>query len=153
LPQKTKKMENREINSIGDLRSEIIRLQAEADERELIIKQELDEITEQIKAPFQFVKKAAAWLGIGEQEEKKSSDWVTMLAQLGFPYLLNSVFFKRSGLILKGLVALLSQKAASSVNSDTISEWVEKITHWIKSQKDKKGSQQDYGIPPDSETY
>lgn len=146
-------MENRKINNVSDLRLEIVRLQAEADERKLMIKQEIDEISDQIKAPFQFIKKAGAWLGIGEQEEKKSSDWVTILAQLGFPYLLNSLIFKRSGIIMKALVALLGQKAGAAVNRDTLGDWIEKLTQWFKDQKDKKVANKDYGIPPDSETY
>lgn len=146
-------MENKEIRSIGDLRSEIVRLEAELQERELSIKMELDELTEQVKAPFVFIKKAAGWLGLGEKEEQSSSDWVTMIAQLGFPYLLNSFLFKRSGFLMKLIVALASQKAASGINQDAISGWIEKITQWFKKQGTKKNKDRAENTPPDNENF
>ena len=146
-------MENNEIRNIGDLRSEIIRLQAEADVRELQIKQELDELSEQIKAPFQILKKASGWLGLTEKEGQTSQDWVTMIAQLGFPYLLNNLLFKRSGFLMKALVAILSQKAASGINQDAISGWIEKITQWIKKKRYSKAEAADADIPPGGESF
>lgn len=148
-------MKNRRIESIGDLRAEIIRLQFEVDARELIIKAEVNHIAEQVKAPFQFIKRVSAWFGGGIDESTKaaSTDWVTSIFQLGFPYFLNSVIFRRSGLIMKGLVALASQKAVSGINVDTLTGWVEQLSHWIKKQGKKNTKSPDYGIPPDSETF
>ncbi len=147
-------MENSQINSIGDLRSEIIRLQAEVDQRELLIRQDVNDIAEQVKVPFQFIRKIAGWFGgIDEKEKASSTDWFTSVLQLGLPYALNSVIFKRSGLIMKGLIALLSQKAVSGINLDTFTGWVNQLSDWVKGQSKKKQEQRDYGIPPDSETY
>ena len=146
-------MKNNEIRNIGELRSEIVRLQAEADERELAIKLELDEMTEQIKAPFVFIKKVAGWFGIGEKEEGKAQDWVSMIAQLGLPYLLNSFLFKKSGFLMKAVVALASQRAASGLNQDTISGWIEKITQWLKKQRSEKKEAAAENIPPGGESF
>lgn len=146
-------MENRRIDSIGDLRSEIIRLQAEVDEREILIKAEIDSISEQVKAPFQFMKKLAGWFGTEKETKEDDKDWFTTVMQLGFPYLLNNLFFKRSGILMKGLIALVSQKAVSGVNLDTFTGWIQNLSSWIKKQGSKSTKNPDYGIPPDSETY
>lgn len=144
-------MENSKINSIGDLRSEIIRLQADVEERETLIQQDFNEIAEQIRAPFQFVKKIGSWFGgTGTGHDETSADWFTMVAKLGFPYLMNKIFFKRSGIIMKALVALASQKAAEGLNFSTVSSWIEQLNSWIKKRREAKN---DYGIPPDSETF
>lgn len=147
-------MENSQINSIGDLRSEIIRLQAEVDQREILIRQDVNDITEQVKGPLLFIKKVAGWFGgIDEKEKDSSADWFTSVMQLGFPFIVNNLFFRRSGLIMKGLIALISQKAVSGINLDTFTGWVNQLSDWIKGQSKKKQEHRDYGIPPDSETY
>ncbi|MFM6976798.1 MAG: hypothetical protein ACKOW2_08140 [Sphingobacteriaceae bacterium] len=147
-------MENNRIKSIGDLRSEIIRLQADVDEHEALIQQDFNEMAEQIRAPFQFVKKIGSWFGGAETDhEETSADWFTLVAKLGFPYLMNKFFFKRSGIIMKALVALASQKAAEGLNFSTVSSWIEQLSSWVKKRNQKKETKHDYGIPPDSESF
>ncbi len=132
-------MNKPKINSMDDLRSEIIRLTAEVEERELSIQQDVNHFVEQVRMPLYLLKKVSSWF-TGEKGGKEpiSGDWVSTIAQLGFPYLLNSIFFKKSGIILKALIALVSQQAVKSVNLETVTTWIEKISHWIKKEGKKK---------------
>lgn len=127
------------ITSIGDLRSEIIRLRAEVEEREFSIQRDVNHWVEQMRIPLDMLKKISSWF-TGEKGNKEAiaSDWVTTLAQLGFPYLLNSIFFKKSGIVMKALIALVSQQAVKGINVDTITSWIEKISHWIRKEGKKK---------------
>lgn len=142
-------MEHRKINGIGDLRSEIIRLKAEVDMREVIIEEQFNTITEQIKAPFQFVKRIGDWFG-GSEKDQASSDWMTSILQLGLPYLMSKTFFRHSGLITKAVVTLISQKAVTGINFNTLTSWIKQLSQWLRKQKEEKSSE-DFGIPPDSE--
>jgi hypothetical protein len=132
-------MNKPKITSIGDLRSEIVRLRAEVEERELSIQRDVNHLVEQVRMPLDMLKKISSWF-TGEKGSKEaiSSDWVTTLAQLGFPYLLNSIFFKKSGIVMKALIAFVSQQAVKSINLDTITSWIEKISHWMKKEGKKK---------------
>lgn len=131
-------MANNRINSMGDLRSEIIRLRTETTMREAELKAEFQQISEKIHAPFRMMQELGNWLGIGGKNEEKSSDWLTAIAQLGVPYLLNSLIFKRSGFLLKALIALVSQKAVAGINMDKTTGWIEKISQWIQKQSKQK---------------
>lgn len=123
------------ITTIADLRAEIVRLKAEVEERELNIQKDVNHLVEQVRMPFAMLKKIGTWF-TGEKETKEaiSSDWVTTIVQLGFPYLLNNFFFKKSGIVMKALIALVSQQAVKGINLDVISSWIEKISHWIKKE-------------------
>ncbi|HQS53108.1 MAG TPA: hypothetical protein PLN99_14540, partial [Daejeonella sp.] len=83
-------------------------------------------------------------------------DWVTSIFRIGLPVVMNKFIFPRSGFLLKSVVELLSQNTAKTVNKDVVSDLINKFSEWIKSTKRKKKQEQgmeDYGIPPDSETY
>jgi hypothetical protein len=69
---------------------------------------------------------------------------------------LNKFIFPKSGFLLKSLVELLSQGTSKTVNKDVLTDLINKLSDWIKSSKRKKKQDaelEDYGIPPDSETY
>ena len=65
--------------------------------------------------------------------------------------------FKKSGFMMKTLITFISQKAATQVNSHAVSGIVDKITGIFKKKNTPKTEHvvaaNDYGIPPDSETY
>lgn len=133
-------MENNQIRSIGDLRSEITRLQGEVSVREAELKEDFHQISEQIKAPYRILQEVGSWLGIREKGGDKKSDWFSSIAQLGVPYLLNSLIFRRSGFLVKALIALVSQKAVSGITLEKMTDWIEKLTRWIK--KENKSEQE-----------
>lgn len=146
------------IENIDDLRSEILRLKLQRFHHEAVIEQEINNIKDKFRVPSILLNKVNTWFGDNAQgADKTHSDWVTNALRIGLPVALNKLFFGKSGFIIKSLVTLFSQKAATSVNKDIITHWVDKASTWIrgatKSRKDKSRLSHDYGIPPDSETY
>jgi hypothetical protein len=146
------------IESIDDLRSEILRLKLQRFHHEAVIEREIESIKDKFRIPSLLLHKVNAFFGThAHGVDKTSSDWVTNALRVGLPIALNKMFFGKSGFIIKSLVALVSQKAATSVNKDIISGWIDTASGWIRgvtaSRRSKSRSSHDYGIPPDSETY
>lgn len=146
------------IENIDDLRSEILRLRLQRFQHEAIIENELTEIQNKFRLPSILLHKVNTFFGGDDPDVDKSNhDWVTNALRIGLPVALNKLVFGKSGFIIKSLVALVSQKAATSVNKDTFSTWIDTASNWIrgatKSNKDKSRHPHNYGIPPDSETY
>lgn len=150
------------IENIDDLRSEISRLRRERMEYE----NDFHLVTEKIKAKFRIPAMIYNKVGdlinslfgvdMNDPSNKEDRDWVTNVFRVGLPVFLNKYFFPKSGLIMKSVVALVSQKAAKNVNKDSITDLIDKVADWIKTPKPKKRKEPvlaDYGIPPDSETY
>jgi 23S rRNA maturation mini-RNase III len=54
------------------------------------------------------------------------------LAQLGLPILLNSVIFKKSSIVIKGLMAIISQQLARGVTAKNVVSWIETLMDWVK---------------------
>ena len=146
------------IENIDDLRSEILRLKLQRFHHEAVIEQDINKIKDKFRIPTLLLNKFNAWFGVNSQGvDKTSSDWVTNTLRIGLPLALNKMVFGKSGFIIKSLVALLSQKAAASVNKDIVTNWIDTASNWIRgattSRRAKSRHPHDYGIPPDSETY
>lgn len=148
------------IQNIDDLRSEILRLKLQRFQQEAILQEDVKHVLDKFRGPALMFNKITAWFGNGKGDNPKTpqdeNDWVTNTFRLGLPVVLNKLIFPRSGFIVKSLVALLSQKAASNVNKDILTDWIDKGANWIrhfKNNKPPKEKHSDYGIPPDSETY
>jgi hypothetical protein len=146
------------ISNIDDLRSEILRLKLQQFHHEAVIEQDINKIKDKFRIPSILLNKVNTWFGDNTKgADKTSNDWVTNALRIGLPVALNKLVFGRSNFIIKSLVAMLSQKAATSVNKDTLTHWIDKASHWIRgaaiSRKEKRKRPHDYGIPPDSETY
>lgn len=146
------------IENIDDLRSEILRLKLQRFHHEAVIEQEVEKIKDKFRLPSILLNKVNAFFGDNARGvDKTSHDWVTNALRIGLPFTLNKMVFGKSGFIIKSLVALLSQKAATSVNKDTVTNWIDTASNWIrgaaKSRREKTRNAHDYGIPPDSETY
>ncbi len=87
-----------------------------------------------------------------------SDDIVSNLSRMIVPVLLNTLVFRKSGFITKALVTFFSQKAASKINTDALSGAVDGIKSLFNKVTGKRRPKSgiavnDYGIPPDSETY
>lgn len=146
------------IENIDDLRSEILRLKLQRFHHEAVIEQDINKIKDKFRVPTILLNKVNAWFGDNAKGvDKSNSDWVTNTLRIGLPLALNKMVFGKSGFIIKSLVALLSQKAAASVNKDSLTNWIDTASNWIrgaaKSRRTKSRHPHDYGIPPDSETY
>ncbi|MBC7759247.1 MAG: hypothetical protein H7069_10345 [Phormidesmis sp. FL-bin-119] len=150
------------IETIDDLRTEIIRRKAQRLELENDLLQVSERIKTKLRIPVMIYNKAGNFLnsffGVERDDPagKENRDWVTNIFRVGLPVFLNKYFFPKSGLLIKSVVAMVSQKAAKNVNKDSITDIIDKLTVWIKSRKSKERKDPliaDYGIPPDSETY
>ena len=150
------------IENIDDLRSEIIGRKAQCLELENDLLQVSEKIKTKLRIPVMIYNKAGDFLNsfFGLERDnpagKENRDWVTNIFRVGLPVFLNKYFFPKSGLLIKSVVAMVSQKAAKNVNKDSITDIIDKVTVWIKSRKSKERKDPlmaDYGIPPDSETY
>ena len=151
------------IENTHELRTELNRLRIQRFEQEI----ELTKVTARIKARLHFPvlvynKISDFFIDLfGDDPEdltKKNErkDWVTNILRLGLPLALNRFLFPRSGLLMKSVVAMVSQNAAKNVNKDSIAGLIDKVTDWIKVRRprnEKDPVMADYGIPPDSETY
>lgn len=86
-----------------------------------------------------------------------SQDAITNISRVVLPAILNLFVFKKSNIITKTIVTFLSQKAAKNINADLFSGIADKIKGVINKiklpQRDTSPKLDDYGIPPDSETY
>jgi hypothetical protein len=72
------------------------------------------------------------------------------------PLVMNSTFFKGSGLVTKALVGLASGKVGKSLDAEHLSAIFNSVKSWFSKTKKNKETDPayvDYGIPPDSETY
>lgn len=72
------------------------------------------------------------------------------------PLVMNSTFFRGSGLITKAVVGLASGKLGKSLDAEHLSAIFNSVKSWFGGSKKKKEESPkyvDYGIPPDSETY
>ncbi len=156
-------MIKKKIENTGDLRSEILRLKLLRFEQEGILDAEIKKITDIFRFPSMMLAKISSLFGGqpsagGKGEHVKGGhDWISSALSLGLPVFINKFFFRKSGFLMKSLVALISQKVATSVNKETIAHWIDKASGWIKGKgaklKKQKALPPDYGIPPDSETY
>jgi hypothetical protein len=149
------------IQNSDDLRSEILRLRTIRSEIEGELKVETDRITNRFRIPLMLFGKVNDWVSPmfkpGRNEPGSlNQDWVTSIFRIGLPVVMNKFIFPKSGFLLKSVVELLSQNTAKTVNKDLLIDLINKFSEWIKSSKRKKKQEpelEDYGIPPDSETY
>ncbi len=149
------------IQNSDDLRMEILRLRAIRSEIEVDLKVETERITNRFRIPLMLFSKVNDWVSPMFKPSRNepgniNQDWVTNIFKIGLPVVMNKFIFPRSGFLLKSVVELLSQTTAKTVNKDVLTDLINKFSDWIKSSKRKKKQEpgiDDYGIPPDSETY
>lgn len=146
-----------EITNLAQLKARISFLEIKKIEDEIYFKQKFESIKNKVQHPFKFVKDTLSALVFGGNTNNiAQADWATNLGRIFFPMFLNKTLLKNSGVIMKTLVSLFSQKAInySVFNKDVLSGWIESITDFVKSKtkKEKRYGTDDYGIPPESET-
>lgn len=149
------------IQNSDDLRTEILRLRTVRSEIEGELKYETDRIASRFRVPLMLFSKINDWVSPMFKPNRNEpgnlqQDWVTSIFRIGLPVVMNKFIFPKSGFLLKSVVELLSQNTAKTVNKDVVSDLINKFSEWIKSTKRKKKHEpgiDDYGIPPDSETY
>ena len=104
--------------------------------REAELEAELKQLQSIVNTPFRWVRTIR---NLFSHNESGKSDIVSTLAQLGLPILLNSVIFKKSSMVLKGLVAIVSQQVARGLTAKNVASWLETLMDWVK-KTEKSGT-------------
>ena len=104
--------------------------------REAELEAELKQLQSIVNTPFRWVRTIR---NLFSHNESGKSYIVSTLAQLGLPILLNSVIFKKSSMVLKGLVAIVSQQVARGLTAKNVASWLETLMDWVK-KTEKSGT-------------
>ncbi|MEE1946549.1 hypothetical protein VRU48_15595 [Pedobacter sp. KR3-3] len=141
------------IQNLNDLQSEIKRLKADYKQRGEMLKHDSKAYVARFSIG-NLIKKYATPSGFLKLDEK--THFSSKIMSIVLPMLMNSTFFKGSGLITKALAALVSGKVGKSLDAESMSgifNLVKSLFTKKKKDKEKELAFVDYGIPPDSETY
>lgn len=145
---------NAVILNRAQLVAEINRLEALKHEQELVLKSQLNSPANIFASVVQLFK------GSGGDSQKftevfKTKDFYGVAAKFLMPLLLNKTLFRKSNFVVKAIVALVSQRAGGALNQNIIQNITHKIGNLFGKFKKEKGviRTEDYGIPPESETY
>lgn len=144
---------NRNIQTLSELQQEIQLLKADYRQKGVMIKEDAVTYVKQFTLG-NLIKKYATPSGFLKFDEKTHIS--SKVLSIALPMLLNSTFFRGSGLITKALGALVSGKIGKSLDAESISGIFNGIKSLFTSKKKKEKEDVkfvDYGIPPDSETY
>jgi hypothetical protein len=129
-------MLHKPICTLAELRAEKKRLRWEIAVRGAELEAEIKQLQSIVNTPFRWVRTIR---NLFSQTETGKSDIVSTLAQLGLPILLNSVIFKKSSMVLKGLVAIVSQQVARGLTAKNVASWLETLMDWVK-KTEKSGT-------------
>ncbi len=129
-------MLHKPICTLAELRAEKKKLRWEITVREAELEAELKQLQSIVNTPFRWVRTIR---NLFSKNETGQSDIVSTLAQLGLPILLNSVIFKKSSMVLKGLVAIVSQQVARGLTAKNVASWLETLMDWVK-KTEKSGT-------------
>jgi len=129
-------MLHKPICTLAELRAEKKKLRWEITVREAELEAELKQLQSIVNTPFRWVRTIR---NLFSHNESGKSDIVSTLAQLGLPILLNSVIFKKSSMVLKGLVTIVSQQVARGLTSKNVASWLENLMDWVK-KTEKSGT-------------
>jgi len=122
-------MLHKPICNLADLRAEKKKLRWEIAVREAELETELKQLQSMVNTPLRWFRSIK---NLFSQNESGQSDIVSTLAQLGLPILLNSVIFKKSSMVLKGLVAIISQQVARGLTAKNVASWMDTLMDWVK---------------------
>lgn len=129
-------MLHKPICTLAELRAEKKKLRWEIAVREAELEAELKQLQSIVNTPFRWVRTIR---NLFSQTETGKSDIVSSLAQLGLPMLLNAVVFKKSSMIVKGLVAIISQQVARGLTAENIASGLETLMDWVR-KTEKSGT-------------
>ncbi|RYZ97442.1 MAG: hypothetical protein EOP47_21645 [Sphingobacteriaceae bacterium] len=136
------------IHNIDDLRSEISRLEIAKDEQTAAIKKHFS-------SPSAIFGTVVSLFGGPSSIGAMKQDFLTMISRFVLPLVLNKTLFSGSNFLVKGLVGLVSQKAAGFISEDAVTGLWDKAKGLISKIGigKKKSTEPDPRIPPLSETY
>lgn len=141
------------IHNLEDLHAEVRNLKASYRAQELMLKQDAKTYLHQFTIGG-LIKKYATPSAFVKLDDKLNIS--SKIMSLVLPLIMNNTFFRGSGLITKALVGLASGKVGKTLDAEHLSAIVNSVKSWFSGSKKKKAKSaqyEDYGIPPDSETY
>lgn len=141
------------IRTLAGLQLEMHRLKADYIQQEIQLKQDTKTYFRQFTLGH-LLKKYASPNGLLKLDEKTHLS--SKLMSILLPLLMNSTFFRGSGILTKAMAALVSGKVGKSLDAESLSGIFNLIKSWFTGKKAKQKDEivfADYGIPPDSETY
>jgi hypothetical protein len=122
-------MLHKPIRNLAELRAEKKKLRWEIALREADFEEQLSHIQAIVATPIRWVHFIK---NLFNHDDSGKSDLLSSLAQMGLPILLNSVIFKKSSIVIKGLMAIISQQLARGVTTKNVASWMETLMDWIK---------------------
>ncbi|RCH55479.1 hypothetical protein DJ568_06185 [Mucilaginibacter hurinus] len=107
------------IKNIDDLRTEIARL-------EIAKQQQGEKLKLRFNSPSAIFGTISSAFGGPSSVGGLKQNFVGMISRVALPFVLNKTLFKKSNFIVKGLVGLVSQKAAGFIDEGTVTNVVDK---------------------------
>ncbi len=115
------------IKNTTELRSEIYRLEGLEREQAVALKARFSSPGAVFSTVLSVFPKSGG-NGVGNLTSKLfHQDFIGLISRLVLPVALNRTLFKKSGFIVKTLVGILSQKASSYINEDSVSSIWDKV--------------------------
>src|SRR5690606_38546380 len=133
-------MTNRTINNVDELRAEIARLESLQNEQEGYLKDQVGFLQQKAERPLQLFKRVSSWFPSGNTPKfsvssGSHSDWLTNTLRVTLPFVFNKILFRKAGFIKKALLLFASQKAASEINQERVTNVIDKIASFIRPNK------------------
>ena len=142
---------NRHISTLAELQLEISKVKTECDQKGEQLQRDLLSFLDRLSL-VSIISKAFNTKNLFKLDEKTNLSGNILAFAL--PYLLNKTFLRKSNLLTKGIVSLLSGKFAQSFDMERITQLFNQVKTFFADKKKSTTVQfKDYGIPPDSETY
>lgn len=127
--RKEVQMETKPLRNLAELQAEIALLKTELQIRETDLKEHVNQYVSLVETPLKWL---AYLKNVFADSNKNKTDLLSSIAQFGIPILLNSVLFKKSGLLVKGLIAFVGQQLAKGITVAHVSSWMEQLSAWFK---------------------
>lgn len=149
------------INNLNDLKLEVARLKLLAKEQESYLSDQYDLLGQKIAFPVRVVNSLTSNIpGLSALQglftiNRKNEGIGAKFFRIALPFVVNRFFFRKAGFIKKGLFTLLSKQVAGLLTAGKLPGIINSLASFIKpGKKDgRKKRPEDYGIPPESETY
>lgn len=148
-------MEHTKITNTDQLRVRIAMLKLQRAEQEVYFNQTFTKVSKAFSNPLSFIKSLLSFGNRKGEIDALNGDWVTNLAKIALPFLLNNTVLKNSGFIMKSIISFVSLNLinAQNINQNVLLDWFDRLMIWVEKKRDQRKQQgNDFGIPPDSET-
>lgn len=160
------------INSMEDLRREKLRLRLLANEQEGYLLNQYGLLRKKVSAPIRMLNNIASYIpgvnavqAIFSSKPGKNTGVGAQIVNVLLPLLANRFLPRKSGLMTRGLFSFLAKQVTALLTSGKLTDMVSQITAlfqkpvhekahpFAKRRRNGRAKAQDFGIPPDSETY